>query len=203
MTANVRRPIKRYRCVSGNIRRTNLSDAPKHIETGYILLTICAAAGIFAGAFTCPDDEISALANNYIRSRTECSSGLCFLLSFIQLMIPIVTAFLFGMTLWGSGAACLLAFFRSCGAGAAAMQAIASGDPLFIITGQILSVALTMLSARECIRMSRCIRDRLTGSVSSDSSRDTQLYLMKFALIILTAAVSAAAETGAAYLLLR
>ena len=186
MTVNVQKR-RRYR-----VRRmTRELPAEREISPGrrlYMLLTVIAAAGVFVGAYTYSGGEVNA-GGGFVTSL--CSVGIYVLLFFFG-----------GLSAAGQPMGYILCFFKGLGTGylaAYAACAMKSGDvcaALNILPFEAVSMVTVIFGARENIRMSSYISGRSFGASGEASDEGSlQLYLAKFALILLTG-IAAAAMRG-------
>ena len=186
MTVNVQKR-RRYR-----VRRmTRELPAEREMSPGrrlYMLLTVIAAAGVFAGAYSYSGGEINA-EGGFVTSL--CSVGIYVLLFFFG-----------GLSAAGQPVGYILCFFKGLGTGylaAYAACAMKSGDvcaALNILPFEAVSMVTVILGARENIRMSSYISGRSFGASGAASDEGSlRLYLAKFALILLTG-IAAAAVRG-------
>ncbi len=178
MTVNIK---KKRRYTVSRIQRAVTNDIPAKRSTCtslYIMLTAITAAGILTGVYS-----FGTGMGGTVQTSTSADMLTVFADRMIIMGVYILLCFAGGFSAAGGTGAVLLCIFKGIGAGYLAGQAFSAPADITaiarIIPYEAMSTAVTVMAARESIRMSRVICSR---GLSDDGS-DIKLYTRKFAVL--------------------
>ena len=193
MTVNTQKR-RRYR-----IRRVSRPAPQREISPAkriYLLLTAVSVSGVLIGA-------LSGIYHGCAVIDLPSGFADAFIGSFAAVMLYILLLFLGGTSPAGAFCGYFLCLFNGMGAGFLSAAVFRNGafsaditEVINVLPFEAVSMAAVIFAARENIRMSRLISDRLfVPSEGRGEGKDCfGLYIMKFGVITLLAAAAAAAD---------
>ena len=193
MTVNTQKR-RRYR-----IRRVSRPAPQREISPAkriYLLLTAVSASGVLIGA-------LSGIYHGNAVISIPAGFADAFIGSFAAVMLYILLLFLGGTSPAGAFCGYFLCLFKGMGAGFLSATVLRNGafsadlrEVINVLPFEAVSMAAVIFAARENIRMSRLISDRLfLPDENRGEGKDCfGLYIMKFGVITLLAAAAALAD---------
>lgn len=193
MTVNTQKR-RRYR-----IRRVSRPAPQREISPAkriYLLLTAVSASGVLIGA-------LSGIYHDNAVISIPAGFADAFIGSFAAVMLYILLLFLGGTSPAGAFCGYFLCLFKGMGAGFLSAAVFRNGafsadlrEVINVLPFEAVSMAAVIFAARENIRMSRLISDRLfLPTENRGEGKDCfGLYIMKFGVITLLAAAAALAD---------
>ncbi len=193
MTVNTQKR-RRYR-----IRRVSRPAPQREISPAkriYLLLTAVSASGVLIGA-------LSGIYHGNAVISIPAGFADAFIGSFAAVMLYILLLFLGGTSPAGAFCGYFLCLFKGMGAGFLSAAVFRNGafsadlrEVINVLPFEAVSMAVVIFAARENIRMSRLISDRVfLPTENRGEGKDCfGLYIMKFGVITLLAAAAALAD---------
>lgn len=193
MTVNTQKR-RRYR-----IRRVSRPAPQREISPAkriYLLLTAVSASGVLIGA-------LSGIYHGNAVINIPAGFADAFIGSFAAVMLYILLLFLGGTSPAGAFCGYFLCLFKGMGAGFLSAAVLRNGafsadlrEVINVLPFEAVSMAAVIFAARENIRMSRLISERLfIPTENRGEGKDCfGLYIMKFGVITLLAAAAALAD---------
>lgn len=194
MTVNTQKR-RRYR-----IRRVSRPAPQKEISAAkriYLLLTAVSASGVLIGSLSGVNSE------KVFDIRIPVSFSDAFIGSLGAVIIYILLLFLAGTSPAGAFCGYFLCLFKGMGAGFLSAGIFRNGalsadvcEVINVLPFEAVSMAAVIFAARENIRMSRLISEKLflTSEIRGEGKDCFRLYIMKFGIITLLAAAAALAD---------
>lgn len=194
MTVNMQ---KRHRYRIRRVTRPVPSREISPAKRIYFLLTAVSASGVLIGALS------GVYHGDMAAIRTPVGFADAFAGSFASVMLYILLLFLSGTSPAGAVCGYFLCLFKGMGAGFLSAEIFRSGafsangaEVINVLPFEAVSMAAVIFAARENIRMSRLISERLfIPTENRGEGKDCfGLYIMKFGVITLLAAAAALAD---------